>query len=416
MTSMTDGRTSNRHRRNARRKRSGPTLWTAILGGAVALILTSCGVPDHGEIFLSENALGIGCSDRAHCPQLTDEAEASRYYQAIGAEDADGNALFNFEQWKEQFGFASSTPIRAVYANKLDLVLGRNMNCWQPPASQRVACYVSNYAIPRLITYDFNNAVSDAIEGDINKSGATVAMVYDPNGIGVNRDKVAFYVFGPTDGDGNQPLVRSVALDYEGPKTVPRMCMSCHGGRYYEDSPGAPLNKHSVVGTSFLPFDVQSYYFSSGYDYRGDYPVAGPPGFDLDSQQEAFRRLNALVLATEPARAITDLINGLYSGSANTPGATIPDDTFIPSGWDIDTTSRNLYRDVYRKYCRTCHVANGRTFDEFRLFTPDVIVGPVCQSRIMPNAAIPFWGLWTDGVARSDLKEYLKDVAPNGCQ
>jgi hypothetical protein len=417
MTSMTDGSTPNRDRRNARRTRGGDTLRASILGGALALLLTGCGLPDHGEVFLSRNEGGqLGCFELAHCPKLTDEAETSRYYQAIGAEDADGNPLFNLEQWKQQFGIASSTPIRAVYANKLDLELARNMNCWQPPASQRVVCYVSNYKILSPITFEFNNAVDDAIEGDINKSAATVAMVYDPNGIGVNGDKVAFYVFGPTDADGNQPLARSVALDYEGPKTVPRMCMSCHGGRYYEDTPGAPFNKHSVIGASFLPFDVQSYYFSSGYDYRTDLPV--PPGFDLDSQQEAFRQLNALVLATQPASAIQNLINGLYSNSVNTPGATIPDDTFIPAAWDIDTTSRNLYRNVYRKYCRTCHVANPSAlrFDEFRFFAPEVIVGPVCESRIMPHAEIPFRGLWTDGVARSDLKEYLKDVAPNGCQ
>ena len=417
MTTMTDGSTSNRDRRHARRTRGGHTLRASILGGALALLLTSCGVPDHGEVFLSRNeGEQLGCFELANCRKLTDEAETSRYYQAIGAEDANGNPLFNLEQWKEQFGIASSTPIRAVYANKLDLELARNMNCWQPPASQRVVCYVSNYAIQNITTYEFNNAVNDAIEGDIHKSPATVAMVYDPNGIGVNGDKVAFYVFGPTDSDGNQPLARSVALDYEGPKTIPRMCMACHGGRYYEDT--EPANKHSVVGASFLPFDVQSFYFSRGYDSRSDPPVPVPPGFDLDNQQEAFRQLNALVLATQPASAIKNLINGLYSGKVNTPGATIPDDAFIPSAWDIDATSRNLYRNVYRKYCRTCHVANpsALSFEEFRWFAPEAIVGPLCQSHIMPQAAVPFWGLWTDGVARSDLKEYLKDVAPNGCQ
>jgi hypothetical protein len=45
-------------------------------------------------------------------------------------------------------------------------------------------------------------------------------MVFNPNGVGPNGDTVTFYVFGA---DGN--LLNFAALDGEGKKSVPRMCM-----------------------------------------------------------------------------------------------------------------------------------------------------------------------------------------------
>lgn len=400
---MTSKLKSRKHSAMSRRCRKMPGLLFLVI--ALAVILTGCGVPQNGSVFLSYDSFSGGCPDFAHC-WLTNEAEASLYYQAIGAEDANGNPNFNLEQWKQQFGIANATPVHAAYLNKLDLWIGRDMNCWQPQGTNKVVCYVTNYGLDPYLGGRTTNAamkaVNEAIEGDIHKSFGTVAMVYDPDGIGVNHDRIAFYAFGQADADGNQPLIRSVALDTEGPKTVPQMCQACHGGPYYQGT-------HSVIYSDFLPFDVQSYFYTLGaFDDGTGALVLDYSAFDLDNQQEAFRQLNALVLKTTPLPAIKNLINGWYSGNANTPGATIPDDTYIPSGWDVDDASRNLYRNVFRKYCRSCHIAQQISFESVAGLAPEAVAKRVCTDHTMPNAEIPFDIFWFDGVAQSDLRDYFK--------
>jgi hypothetical protein len=296
---------------------------------------------------------------------------------------------------------------------------------------------VSNYGPPPFAGGKENvnwpnlaRGVLDAAEADIHKSFGTVAMVADPNGIGPDPNTakgIAFYAFGRADADGNQPLIRSVALDGEGPKTVPGMCMTCHSGGDH----GGGYNH----ADSFLPFDVQSFSFDSTvFDGTGRY---GPSGFDLDNQQEAFRQLNALVMKAS-APAIQNLINGLYAGNVNTPGASVPDDGYIPAGWDIDKASRNLYRHVYRPYCRTCHVAQrydlnldwDLSFQRFSDFdhNHERMLSALCGTHAMPNAEVPygafiagdintpkFSGLWTNGVAQSDLHNYFLANGMGSC-
>ena len=428
MTSMTNGVNPNLNLpetlRSRRMNTPGAIIRWAVLA-VLAAFLPGCGsVPDHGKVWFSYTRFDEGCDNLANCPKLTDESAASQYYQSIGAEDANGNPNFNLEQWKQLYGYDSATAVRAVYGNKLDLQFGRDMNCWQPQGTERVVCYVSNYGPPPFVNGKENEywgqgyqflalGVFQAAEADIHKSFGTVAMVYDPNA------GITFYAFGAPDADGNSPLIRSVALDGEGPKTVPGMCQSCHSGGDH----GGPLHQNN-----FLPFDVQSFSFeSSGLD--GAAERFGPSGFELDNQQEAFRKLNALVLKTRPTPAIRNLINGLYSGNVNTPGATVADDTYIPAGWDVDNQSRNLYRNVYRKYCRMCHVAQqgyfvgdnfiSLAFERFEDFkTKCVMIGYTVYSHSMPNSEVPygaymfgdfrpkFPGFWTDGVAQSDLENF----------
>jgi hypothetical protein len=206
------------------------------------------------------------------------------------------------------------------------------------------------------------------------------------------------------------------------------MCRTCHsggnhGGLYHQNN--------------FLPFDVQSFSFDSTfYDYEGT--IIGPSGLDMDNQQEAFRQLNALVMKTHPAPAIQNLINGLYAGSVDSPGAAVPDDGYIPAGWDVDKTSRNVYRHVYRPYCRTCHVAQqynldldwDLSFQRASDFTKQQqrMLTALCGTHAMPNAQVPygafvpgtfgtakFPGLWTNGVAQSDLRDFFLANGMGSC-
>jgi len=266
---------------------------------ALAPFLTSCigivsgppapSVPDHTNAWLSYK-YSRNCGSYANCAAIIDDtAEAGNYYQAIGA-----TAFPTLAAWKTFYGFpaGSNPPAHAIYANQGDLQLGRDMNCVQNAAN--IACYVSNYGPPPADCSPDNSnaancpwpnldvAISQAISGNNNgnPSGnpvpfATVAMVFTRNsGQPNNQNNVTFYVFA----GANQTLAPDAKLDGEGAKSVPRMCMACHGGRY-------DTNSHAALGASFLPFDAFYFKFSK------------QTGFGLDDQQEGFRNLNMLVEA-----------------------------------------------------------------------------------------------------------------------
>ena len=200
------------------------------------------------------------------------------------------------------------------------------MNC-VTSANGNIACYVTNYGPapfdpatggvnPVWLGANnfplFSQAIDDAIAG--NAPFATVAMVWNKKGA-INQwaNAVTFYVF-----DGNGNLFFSPALDGEGGKTNPRMCMACHGGAYDSAT-------HSVTGAQFLPFDLFSFQHSS------------QAGYTLDDQQEGYRKLNALVNATAPAPAIAEFITGTYNNAVDTAG-TLADGNYVPPGWAGEET------------------------------------------------------------------------------
>jgi hypothetical protein len=432
---------------------------------SIALLLAGCGnnatggAPSHSDAWLSfkYNNDAPGCGTVTQCSELqgstasSGNTEAASYYQVIGAESPTGPAL-TLTQWEANFGMpatqmASGTNgpgyAHATYGNALDLQLGRDMYCWQTSQTTFgpvVACYVSNYGpAPWDQTTTLENTewpnLESAIDCAIAKGFqapctltpdgatpqqpfATVAMAYTANGIGPNNDKVSFYVF-----DQNGILTVDAALDGEGPKTVPRMCMACHGGTYSTTSHSVSAALGGGHTASFLPFDVQSFAYSQDV-----------PGYDLDSQQEALRQLNNLVASTNPAPAIANLINGLYSGSVATPGTTIPNDTYVPSNSQTGDWSANptVYKGVFRDYCRMCHLAQDppadfSSYSEFQGLAGGVS-SLVCGSvHDMPHAEVPFGGLagstqfsnsglgfWWDPKAILDLNSFLQTTPFQG--
>src|SRR5262249_13127005 len=141
------------------------------------------------------------CNDEASC-----ENEATAYYKAIGALNANGTPaqIGTFKGWKTAFGFSAdptqpaSGEVRAVYYNNADLRFGRDMHCRSNStlASQTVACYVSNYGDA---THTFGADPQTAIGNASSNTGriATVAMVYRFSRLPVlQNDRVQFYVFG----------------------------------------------------------------------------------------------------------------------------------------------------------------------------------------------------------------------------
>ena len=370
-------------------------------------------VPDHDNAWLSyKYSNDCGVHDDSCRAQLGDITPAYFYYTGLGIADPDN---YTFDMWLSESGFSTGSVFaRAVYGNLADLQFGRDMNCAQ--SGQRIVCYVLNFGhtplragsdgspVPNIDWPNINFAVSEAIRP--SSSFGTVAMIYDPS---QNPNRVSFYAFGTKvvshDGDGNpitrdNALLYKVALDQEGEKSVPRMCMACHGGTYDK-------NSNTATGAAFLPFDV--------FSFR--YPDA--TGYSFDEQQEELRKLNALVAATSPGQPILDLIDGLYPNGVATVGSTAVDG-WVPPGWLDHAT---LYTSVVRPYCRTCHVAQPAPFAAYSDFEDlvDRLEREVCDKHAMPHAQIPYGldgkqvGFWKDFVAQKDLRDFFEGQGVNNC-
>jgi len=391
------------------------------LGGCEGQIIGPPGAPQPGRSSWLSYKYSASCKD---CPELTEPTEEIVYYCSIDIQGGSTRsysvidcahpqrATVGLADWLDSNGFSPgdadivSERARAIYGNLGDLRIGRDMNCLTTDTNGNVACYVTNYgpapfdpaagptgAVNPLWLGDNNfpqlgNAIDDAIAG--HAPFATVAMVYNKNAAlqhgGVNA--VTFYAF---KADGS--LLLSPALDGEGGKTSPRMCMACHGGVY-------DTATHSVTGAQFLPFD--SFYFEH----------SSQPGYRPEDQQESYRKLNKLVKETvnaTPAAApgIVDFIKGTYNDAVDT-ALTPADGNYVPSGW---AGHEKLYNSFYRKYCRMCHMASSTrpflTFQDFQDLAT-TIENKVCQSLDMPNAQVPFVGFWQDPVAQIDLRDFLK--------
>ncbi|HEY0712759.1 MAG TPA: hypothetical protein VGF45_08805, partial [Polyangia bacterium] len=289
--------------------------------------------------------------------------------------------------------------VRTSFLNHNDLGFGRDMYCYTNPGNGNVACYVTNYGLPdqALGNADLAHAAvtADAV--------ATVAMEYSP--LPGGGDKVVkFYVY--DGGEPTSPWRPDANLDRadnagSGLKYLPNLCLTCHGGNV----PGPDLK------SSFREFDLRSFRY---------------PGANPQSAQEAnFKRQNAMVQASRPSFAISDLIERFYGGPT-LPSATF-DPNALPSGW-VDNT--DLYRDVVAESCRTCHVAlperqtdtagnavsSAIDWDSLSDFDGrKAFIGLlVCDAKAMPNANITFKNFWLSQTPRRSevLGAYLGRACP----
>ena len=216
-------------------------------------------------------------------------------------------------------------------------------------------------------------------------------------------NRVNFFTYGP-----NDELISAAALDIEGAKPTPGICMACHGGRLDKASrPGSVF----VVGAAYLPFDVQTFGYS------------GAAGFGLNDQQEALRKLNQVVVEsrpneTNPNRPIVRFINSLYqNGPGGVNGAGNAAGTAVTlAGWQGHDTT---YQWISKPYCQMCHMALGeeRDFTTFNNFNDStaLIDVDVCKgtSRSMPHAQVPFEKFWK--IRTPDAAAGMADIGITSC-
>jgi len=153
------------------------------------------------------------------------------------------------------WGDAGQDAREAVYGNAVDLGVGRRAHCMQAPYKQppfgiATTCYATAHGIvPGQAGFNALGTITNPqprIGGDF-----ILAMVItkDPSGttfLVFLRDSALTY--------GN--LAQKVALDTEGPKFLPQVCMSCHGGTYNPTT-------RKVDGASFLPLDPELLAFAT---------------------------------------------------------------------------------------------------------------------------------------------------------
>lgn len=348
---------------------------------------------EHGDI----KYLGKG-GGHAYLPSqdpLEQLEETDNYYQKIGAPST-------LSQFKSTYGFPTG-EIHAIYYNVGDLGIARDMHCKKTAgASPITACYVTNYGRSTKITSDdpeFGSvdpqvAINQAITGPSGPGSnaktqpvATVAMVYDPT-IAIASRRVKFMVY-----DGAEILSDFAALDNGGVFalkdalagdhfeqsaniTVPDNCLTCHGV-------GATYNRSEsgdswVEGAAFLPFDPEALIFSTS---SSTYSKA--------NMMPQIKALNALVWDTAPPAQVTALLQGMYPVNGTPTGpkdaSSVFDPTYIPAAWKTaDKVANQVYTEVVKPYCRTCHVTayaglDWDSYSEFQTASPS-IAGDLCTS------------------------------------
>jgi hypothetical protein len=329
------------------------------------------------------------------------------------------------------FGADGSGGTRTSFINNNDLGFGRDMYCKQDGLN--AACYVSNYGGPDQSPGNFT-AAQAASKPDVKK---TVAMEYSPiENADPNLRVVKFYIFDGACTDvtpdcmANSPRSPSANLDGAGEKFVPQLCMNCHGGgNYYTPAiPALPTPAEVNVSASFLPFDVYSYRDGTAGPKPSD-PAFGLAG--ILAQEADFFTQNQIVLATNPAAPIQDLLSVLYP--SNAPPI---DPNALPCGWRSSTEgacndgffggtdnpgTETLYHDVVGPACRTCHVAqrNDIAWDTYGKFgnigNQSSIAFLVCSQGFMPHASITSLNFWRSNSPHGPdtLKNFSQPVEKN---
>lgn len=362
----------------------GQTLWPEEPYDACKLVILRLDEQADPSIFLT--FMGEG-----------NEAQANAYYTAVDPPDPaagfPNGRRTTLGDWWETNGFtigADGWPTNAVrtsYLNNNDLGSGRDMYFLQR-SDGTVASFVTNYG-----KFDQNHTNAD-LSLDRNFPGATVCMEYSPVEGQGSTPIVKFFVFAGEGFKENAVRQFSANLDNFGEKFVPNLCLNCHGGKYTPVNPEAPTFAEVNMKASFRELDLETYKYPGGRLL----PNAG--------EKERFKEQNLIVKGLNPGDAITkqaikDLIDGWYSGAS-----TDQDNTYTPPGW-TGSPQRDLYHDVVKPSCRTCHVAfesntspggiNWVTYDQLKLRRFILKPYVLCESRFMPHAVVTYRNFWLSG-------------------
>jgi hypothetical protein len=372
---------------------------------AISLLLASCG-NNPGDVFPGADAWVTPTSgpdsfllfpnpqkQTDGSLQTNTAAYATAYYAAIDP----NNNEDTLNKWKAANGFgdlSTGTETTVVVGDQKDLGYGRRItarNITSGPNIGTIAVMVENYLVSPVADYTYSSLNLDAAvnrdqrwhvgTNGIEFSGSTCVAQVDPASCVSTIKFAKFYTFDPTTG---QRLL-AADLDGRGDKSMPGICISCHGGR------GDPLTPAlgSHTGLALFPWvgnsatqkrgDMQAHMQPLIVDSFG---YSTTPGYTRADQEAKLKTINEMVLssypmlaassfsedanrrvittATEWAGTAASIIKAAYGGDG-LPSATFSD-TYLPAGWQTAPAvapAENLYKTVVAPYCRTCHIQRG---------------------------------------------------------
>ena len=372
------------------------------------LLLVSCSGGNPGDVFpMSATAVAPTSGPDSFLlfpnpqqqPDGTLQTNTSTYATAYYAAIDPNNNEDTLDKWKSANGFgnlSTGTETTVVVGDQKDLGYGRRItarNITSGPNAGTIAVMVENYLVAPAAYYTYSSLNLDAAvvqdqrwhvgtNGiEFSASACTSSDSNIPSATCNSAIKFAkFYTFNPTTG----ARLLAADLDGRGDKSMPGICITCHGGR---GDPLAPATG-SPTGQPLFPWvgnsasakrgDVQAHLQPLIVDSFG---YSTTPGYTRADQEGKLKTINEWVLSSYPIPASTafpedqnrriangyewagtaaNIIKAAYGGNG-LPNATFSD-TYLPTGWQAATfgaAAENLYKTVVAPYCRTCHIQRG---------------------------------------------------------
>lgn len=358
----------------------------------------------------------------------TDTTEyALAYYRAIDP----NNERDTLAKFKAKNGFETGTgnEVHVIFGDRRDLGYGRRMYARQNPDGT-IAFYVENFQVQAGAAYEYSPLhLEAAIDRDPRWLIAVSAIEYSPGPAG----GVSFVKFYNYDPEGNRRL--SVDLDGRGPKAMPGVCTSCHGGRGDALTPpdASGLRRFALArnAVSQARGDTLSHLHAFEPD---TFDFSSRPGLTRADQEAGIKALNRMVLCSFPLAGSSSapedacrrpavpgewqgthaaFIKSAYGGDG-LPNAVF-NDQFIPASWERAGQSA-LYREVVATSCRTCHALMGTsaqsdldftTYEKF-VSSSDRIKAHVVDRGNMPLARIVHGAFWENPVRPGLMATFLQ--------
>lgn len=380
-------------------------------------------------------------------PAINTQAYAQAYYTAIDPL----NQRTTLSAWKTLNGFDNPNPgsyVTAVFGDVRDLGYGRYVHAVDNGNGQ-YAFYVDNYLVWSAAGYSYSNMNLDAAvvrdpqwyigTNAIEISPGPGCTTPLPNSLPECRLFAKYFTFEPTTG----ARLLAANLDGRGAKSMPGICIGCHGGR------GDPLTPVDVrTGNQLFPLVGNPASAVRG-DLQGKLHFFEPDTFSFSSlsgftrpdQESNIKTLNQWVLCTYPmplpisgvastypedscrrlvstsvdewAGVAADVVKAAYGGDG-LPNSTYAD-TYIPPTW-VSSGQTSLYQNVVQPACRMCHILRGtglepdNDFVAFSAFqtSADRIKAHIIDRGNMPLTKVLYNRFWSTPGAYNTLNTFLQ--------
>lgn len=308
---------------------------------------------------------------------------SNAYYNAI---DPAGERS-TLAKWKSKNGFnsGSGTTVTATFRDVLDLGYGRHITAHKN-TDGTMAFMVDNYLV------NISSGDSSANYSALNLDAAvhrakqfhvgTNAIEFSPqvDGGDVADSIVKFYTFLPAASDELSTRRTSIDMDGRGAKSVPNVCLSCHGGRVLPVNNDNSFNSLALKSAQLNMLDSESFEYS------------GSSGFTKAEFHNAIRTINDFISSSFSniknvgewdGSYASEVAQGRYSGSTATGKSTA---NFVPEGWrdntpwSQDIAKKNptgtalLFKQVVEPHCYSCHALQGTSsLSDFNNFTSTAV-------------------------------------------